>query len=93
MEIFIEILLELFFEIFGGGIEAAMESPKTPLKAKIFILSVLCAILVCVFLTVGVLLYINDKHLPVLLLFAGISLLFVIFWIFGVIRLCKKNKK
>ena len=87
-----DFLIELILDIFGEGVEGALSSSKVPLKAKLVLLSVVCDLLfaVCAFFSVW---FIIKTNVAVSVFFILLALLFVGFWIFGTIRLIKRNRR
>lgn len=87
-----DFLIELILDIFGEGIEGALNSSKVPLKAKLILLSVVCGLLfaVCAFFGVW---FVIKTNVAVSVIFILLALLFVGFWIFGTVRLIKRNTK
>lgn len=87
-----DFLIELILEILGAGVDAALDSKKTPLKAKLAIFSVLCLLFIGASAVASVLFFVKESNALAGGLFAALAALFVVFWIFGAIRLINKNK-
>lgn len=87
-----DFLIELILDIFGEGVEGALNSSKIPLKAKLVLLSVVCGLLFFVCAFFGVWFAVNE-NVAVCVFFTVLALLFLGFWIFGTIRLIKRNRR